>query len=380
MTIYMTPSIIGFMPGQSKVGVPFRFNSEEFSGAFGDSVTVIPLLVGVALVTDASLGHMFLFFGIFQIATGLFYRLPMPVEPMKALSALVIAGVLTYGDILFAGFILGLVFLTIGTMGVMKKVDKAVPSSVVRGIQMGLALIFLRSALGYSLTSPWLALLGIGVVLFFVLMNIKWSVPNVSALLVILIGVVYGIYTYGSPPLGLISIPIPALPIPDSLVDSLVQGTLPQFFLTAGNSILATSLLFSDLLHQKVDPDDLTRSVGVMNVVSPLFGGMPMCHGSGGLAGQYRFGARTGGSNLILGTIYIGVALVANSPEALAFFPLAVLGALLVFIAIELGLAGSKTKIWSVTLITAILALITNIAVGFLAGFALFKVRELLKK
>ncbi len=355
-------------------GVPFRFYPEEFSGAFGDSITVIPLLVGVALVSGASLGTMLLFFGIFQITTGLYYRLPMPVEPMKALSALVIAGALTYGDILFAGFILGIVLLTVGFMGFMKKIDTVVPLSVVRGIQMGLALIFLRAALDYSREIPWLALSGVGIVLCFLYLNNRWNVPNVSAIIVIAMGIVYGLSVYGSPPVEFLSLPSVALPVPDSLTDSLVQGSLPQFFLTVGNSILATSLLFSDLLKEKVDPDSLSKSVGTMNVVSPLFGGMPMCHGSGGLAGQYRFGARTGASNLILGSVYIMLALVAGSPDILAFFPMAILGALLVFIAIELGMAGSKTDMWSVTLVTAFVSLFFNIGYGFFAGIGCFLV------
>ncbi len=362
------------IPLNQSRGVRFRFTLEEFSGAFGDSITVIPLIVGIALVSEANLGLMLLFFGIFQIATGLYYRLPMPVEPMKALAALVIAGALTYGDILFAGFILGLVFLTIGFLGFMKRLNKAVPTSVVRGIQMGLALIFLRSAFDYSRDIPWLAVLGISVVLVFLILNKRWNVPNISALLVIGIGIVYGLYVHGTPEIGLLSTPSFGIPIPDSFMDSLIQGSLPQFFLTAGNSILATSLLFSDLLKQDVDPDDLSRSVGAMNVISPLFGGIPMCHGSGGLAGQYRFGARTGGSNLILGSVYIALALISGSPDTLAFFPVAILGALLVFIAFELGLAGSKTDVWSVTLVTAIVSLLTNIGMGFLVGFIWYKV------
>jgi len=353
-------------------GVGFRFTLEEFSGAFGDSITVIPLLVGVALVTGASMAHMLLFFGIFQIATGLYFRLPMPVEPMKALAALTIAGVLSYNDIVFAGFFLALVFLVIGTFGFMKKLSSIIPTSVVRGIQLGLALIFLRSAFGYAITIPWIALLGIGIVIVFFLLERSHDVPNVSALIVIFIGIVYGVHVYGMPTMEFITMPTFSLPIPDSLTNALVQGSLPQFFLTAANSVLAVSLLFSDLLKQDVDPDEITRSVGVMNIISPLFGGIPMCHGSGGLAGQYRFGARTGGSNLILGTVYLGLALFAGSPEFLDFFPLALLGALLIFIAFELGLAGSKTENWPITIFTAVLSFVINLGVGFLAGSALY--------
>lgn len=117
----------------------FRFTLEEFSGAFGDSITVIPLLVGIALITEASLSNLLLFFGIFQIATGFYFRLPMPVEPMKALATLAIAGALSYSGVAAAGIVLGIVLLISGGLGVMRRLDKLVPKSVVRDVQLGLA-------------------------------------------------------------------------------------------------------------------------------------------------------------------------------------------------------------------------------------------------
>ncbi len=106
-----------------------------------------------------------------------------------------------------------------------------------------------------------------------------------------------------------------------------------------------------------------------------------MCHGSGGLAGKYRFGARTAGSNIILGSFYLIIAIMAGSPHFLDFFPIAVLGSLLVFVSLELGLASKNTTNWKITVITGGVAFLTNIAIGFLVGFILAKtIKKIMKK
>ena len=357
----------------------FRFTLEEISGSFGDSITVIPLLIGIGITTEASLAHMLFFFAVFQIANGLFYKLPMPVEPMKALAALAIAGTLTYQEILAAGIALGVMLLFSGTFGVMKWLDDFVPISVVRGIQLGLALILLETSAGYITENVWLAATGIVIVLAFLLLKKRLSIPNLSAFIVLLLGVGVGIYFNGPPEITLMELPKFSFPGLASFPKGIVLGALPQFFLSVGNAILATSLLFKDLLDQKVNPDRLSQSMGVMCILASLFGGFPACHGSGGLSGQYRFGARTGGSNLILGTIYLGVAFIAGSGDFLSFYPVAALGALLVFIALELASAGAKTDNWTTTLIVAVLSFMTNLAIGFAAGLTVEKVSNYFK-
>ena len=236
----------------------FRFSLEEISGSFGDSITVIPLLIGIGIATEASLSYMLLFFGIFQIANGLFYRLPMPVEPMKALAALAIAGALTYQQVLAAGVVLGVLLLFSGTFGVMKWLDDFVPVSVVRGIQLGLAFLLLETSVGYITENVWLAAGGIGIVLVFLILKQKFSIPNLSAFIVLLFGVGFGIYFNGVPQITLMGLPKFGFPELASFPKGILLGTLPQFFLSVGNAILATSLLFKDLLDKKVNPDRLS--------------------------------------------------------------------------------------------------------------------------
>lgn len=108
-----------------------------------------------------------------------------------------------------------------------------------------------------------------------------------------------------------------------------------------------------------------------MNLTSVLFGGFPMCHGAGGLAAQYRFGARTGGSNIISGLILLPIALFFASPEFVEIIPFGVFGALLIFVSIELGRHGLKTDSYIITGIIAITALLTNMTVAFILGMIL---------
>ena len=81
---------------------------------------------------------------------------------------------------------------------------------------------------------------------------------------------------------------------------------IPQIPLSLGNSILATRQIAEDLFPEKhIGVRKLSLTYAVMNLVNPWFGGVPTCHGSGGLAGHYTFGARTGGSLIIYGSLFL---------------------------------------------------------------------------
>jgi len=146
---------------------------------------------------------------------------------------------------------------------------------------------------------------------------------------------------------------------------------LPQIPLTVTNAILATSLLINDLFKVKVESDRLSKTIGFMNISSVIFGGLPMCHGAGSLAADYRFGARTGGTNIISGLLLLPVALFSLVPNFVQIIPQGIYGALLIFIAIELGRNSLKTDSYIVTFIIAILALSINITLGFIVGLIL---------
>jgi len=349
----------------------FRFNLEEIAGAIGDYGTLFPIVLGVAFVSNLNLGHILLFFSAWYIITGLYYKMPMPVEPMKAIGAIVIAGGLSQQEITASGMILGILFFILGFCKGMKFIQEKVPSSVVRDIQMGLALILFKTSINFIIKDSILSIICITIIILFLIATKFTNITDISAIVILLIGIVIGFSKSSIPQIRILSSPTLIIP---GIQDFLRGGWLlaiSQAPLTITNAILATSLLMQDLVNRDVEPDKLSISIGLMNLTSVPFGGFPMCHGAGGLAAQYRFGARTGGSNIISGIILLPIALFFASPEFVAIIPLGVFGALLVFVAIELGKHSLKTNSYIVTITIAILALIINMTVAFIVGMVL---------
>ncbi|MEF8756867.1 MAG: putative sulfate/molybdate transporter, partial [Halobacteriales archaeon] len=277
-----------------------RFDVGEVTGAIGDSITVLPIVVALAVTTRVSLPHALLFFGVFQVVWGLRYGLPVSVEPMKALAGLAIAGGLTYGEFLGAGLLAGVVLLALAATGTLSRVEAWIGTPVIRGIQLAVALILLQTGVELALGAPGAAVGGLvvaGVV-------IAAGYRRASALVVLGVGVAVVLWSVGLPEpsvpaIGLFPEGGPAFTL------GTLEGALAQLAMTVGNAAVATALLFDDLLDADVSVDDLAGSMGGMCLVSVPLGGIPMCHGSGGLAGKYAFGARTGGANVVLGGLYL---------------------------------------------------------------------------
>jgi hypothetical protein len=349
---------------------PFRFNLSELAGSFGDYGTIIPLILAMAVVSNLDISYIFLFFGIWFAVTGLYYRLPIPVEPMKAVAVIVIAGGLTAGEIAASGLILGVIFLLLGFGTIMAVLERWIPRSVIRGIQLGLALLLLRSSATFLIGDPAFFALGIAIILAFFFLARRLSVPDISALIVIAIAAGIGIVQFGFPGIHLIGPPQLVIPGLGDYGVALTDLVPSQAVLTITNAILATSLLSIDLFSRETPPKYLSRTIGLMNLTSVPFGGIPMCHGAGGYAAQYRFGARTGGANIMAGVIFVIFALFFASPEILTLIASGFFGALLVFVALELGRHGLKTDSYLVTALIAVLALISGMTVAFLVGLA----------
>jgi len=314
----------------------------EVTVAVGDTVTVLPIVVAVAALTDLSLPHLLAGFAVFQVVWGLRYGHPMSVEPMKALAALVIAGGLSTGEYVAAGLLAGGVLLAVGRAGALARLAPYVGEPVVRGIQVGVALILLRTGVTTGLEAPSLAAL---------------AVLGLGAALALDAA---GPITPRLPDLRLLG------PASLSLSRNAVGATVGQLAMTVGNAAVATSLLVEEYFDADASPDDLSTSMGIMNLFAIPFGAMPMCHGSGGVAGKYAFGARTATSNLLLGGLYLLLAVVAV--DAVAAFPMAVLGVVLVLVAIELGRSGLDTEDPWLTGTVGVTALLVNVGVAFGVG------------
>jgi MFS superfamily sulfate permease-like transporter len=333
----------------------------EVTGAVGDTVTVLPIVVAVAALTDLSLGRLLLGFAAFQVVWGLWYGHPMSVEPMKALAALVIAGGLSTGEYVAAGLLAGVALLLVGRSGTLARLAPYVGDPVVRGIQVGVALILLRTGVTTGLEAPSLAALAVVVALGAVVTGYR----EVAALAVLGLGAALALANAGT---VTPRIPAPTLLDPATLSFSrdAVGATVGQLAMTVGNAAVATSLLVEEYFDAEASPDDLSTSMGAMNLLAIPLGAMPMCHGSGGVAGKYAFGARTATSNLVLGGLYLLLAVVAV--DAVAAFPMAVLGVVLVLVAVELGRAGADTSDPLLTGAVGVVALLANVGVAFVVG------------
>ncbi|HZD43539.1 MAG TPA: molybdate transporter family protein, partial [Methanomicrobiales archaeon] len=313
---------------------------------------------------------------IWFIISGWYYRLPIPIEPMKAVGVVVIAERTLASVVAASGFLLGVIFYLLGHFRVMAFLREKIPGSVIRGIQLGLALILLRTSAGFIIDDPSFFLISLGIILLFFFVSRRSGVPDVSALIVVFLGIAAGIYLHGLPPLEFNLFPRFTIPSLDSILFGFWELVVPQIPLTIANAILATALLASDLFHREVKPDRLSRTIGLMNIVSTPLGGFPMCHGAGGLAAEYRFGARTGGANIFAGVILILFALLFSSPGTVSLIPVGVFGALLIFVAIELGRYGIRTESYLVTIPMAVIALVEGITVAFIFGMVFAYVLE----
>jgi len=353
-----------------KSTIPMKFSLSELAGSLGDFGTIIPLIIAVALVSDVNARYVLLFFGIWFILTGIYYRLPIPLEPMKAIAVIVIAGGIGRGEIAASGLILGVIFLVLGYGRVFEVIDRWVPQSVVRGIQLGLALLLFKASAGFVIKDPFFFIIGIGIVIVFLILFRYRRVPDLSSLCVIGVGLIGGLLLYGIPPVSFIPVPQLVIPLPTDFSSAISTLVLPQVVLTIANAILATSLLTKDLFLTDIPPKKFSLTIGLMNLTSVPFGGFPMCHGAGGLAGQYRYGARTGGANVYAGLIFIFLALFFSSPQVLSIIAVGVLGSLLVFVGIEMARHSLRTDSLAVTCIIGILALMSSMTIAFILGMA----------
>ncbi len=348
----------------------FRITTGEIAGSVGNFGTVMPIIFGVAIVADVNLGIILLFFAAWYAISGLVYRIPMSIEPMKVIGAIVIAEGLSAGQIAASGILIGIIFLGLGLVRGMGVLQEKIPECVIRGIQLGLALVLLKTSLRFILDDPVFAALCIAIIVLFFFASLRVGIPDLSALTVVFIGIGAGVMSAGLPAPQLPALPSLVLPAWSDFTASGLHLVLPQIPLTLTNAILATSLLAHDLYRREIPPDRLSSVIGVMNLVSTPLGGFPMCHGAGGLAAHYRFGARTGAANIIGAFILLGFAVFFANPAMITIIPMGIFGALLVFVAIELSKHGRKTDRPFITASMAVIALIWGMTAAFIWGVA----------
>ena len=369
-----------------------RFDRNEFSGAFGDIGTDLPLIVGMLLVSGMDSASVLIVYGCLQIFTALTYGIPMPVQPLKAVAALVIAQHISGNIVYGAGLSIGIVMLVLTLSGSLDWLARVIPHAVVRGIQFGLGLQLAYVSLFKYIQSNEVGGYILAALAFALTISLLGNRKYPPALPVIGLGILYMIlfraseHTFASS----FGVALPAVHVPavSDIVSGFLLLALPQIPLSLGNSLLATERITKDFFPERAVPlRKLGFTYSFMNLAAPFLGGIPVCHGSGGMAGHYLFGARTGGSIVIYGSFYILLGLFFSHGFALftRIFPLPILGVILLFESITLmrlikDTVHSTTDM-SIALIVGLLSfgLPSGYLVGMVVGVILHLARNRLK-
>ncbi len=360
-----------------------EYNRTEIAGAFGDLGTLVPFIVGYITIGGMDPVGILVSFGIFNIYAGCYFRTPMPIQPMKAIGGMAIAHAagITHGAIWGAGIFTGVFWLLMGVSGAITWIERITATAVVQGIILGLGFSFIIE--GLKLTSSGFLIAIGGACITIILLNSK-RYPAMIALL--LYGIIVMLISNHTAPAVLphvsVHFRLPHVGIPVVSWKDLFAGILflglPQVPLTLGNAVLGTvaenNRYFPD---RPVSAKIVSMNHGIMNLLSPFFGGVPVCHGAGGMAGHIRFGARTGGAVVMLGCVLLLMALFLGDSVAfmLSAFPRPVLGIILLFAGIELASTVRRAKIEKksilVLLFTAGVSM-WNMGIAYVAGLVLY--------
>ena len=384
----------------------FRFNRLELAGSLGDLGTLLPLSIGMILINGLNPVGLFFAIGLYYIVAGLYFGVTVPVQPMKVIGAYAIATGLPSSQIIASGFTIAVVLLVVGGTGAIDLLGKYTPRSVIRGVQLSTGVLLMSQGVKLIVgasrfqalqqaAEPYLTVQhigplpigivvgGLGLLLTLLLLDNK-KLP--AGLVVVLCGFALGAFIgthQGFDQLRL-AVHLPrllpfAFPSLEDFTLAFLILVLPQVPMTIGNAVIAYADLSREYFGEnarRVTYRGACVSMAVANGISSLLGGMPLCHGAGGLAAHYRFGARTAGSNLIIGAVFILLVLLLGEQilAALYLMPLSILGVLLVFAGSQLAMTildmMSRKELFVILLMLGI-TLGSNLAVGFIAGLVI---------
>ncbi|KAJ8114879.1 hypothetical protein OPT61_g3341 [Boeremia exigua] len=334
----------------------------ELSGSLGDLGTLLPLMTALVITESISLPSTLLFTGAANVLTGIAFGIPLPVQPMKAIAAVAIARKFTLEENAAAGLVVAALVGLFSVTGLINWANRVTPVPVIKGIQVGAGLSLCLSAgttmlkpLGW--TGPWWGDNLLWALAAVLLLLVTFAYPKLPyALIVFAFGILLS--ACGPASSDLPTDPSAAIPILHPSAHDFWHATstasLGQLPLTMLNSVIAASALASDLLPSPPYPSapsvtSLGISVATINLVGCWFGAMPVCHGSGGLAGQYRFGARSGASIVFLGLIKFLLGIIAfwkgdHVVALLAGIPRSLLGVLVLAAGVELAKVGESVN------------------------------------
>jgi SulP family sulfate permease len=367
----------------------------DVSGALADLGILVPLTAALVVVNGLDVGSVLLLAGLLVVTAGLVFRIPFPVQPLKALTALAVAQRLGPDVIHAAGLEIGIVLMLMSLTGLATLMSKLFTKPVVRALQLGVGWLLVVTAVKLVVNPPavfvnspssrtGLLLAAATVVVVVIAAWRRWYLLSIA---LVVAGVIVTLLveqpTFGGP-----SIDLPTFSIPPWSVfgTAFVLLVIPQIPLTYGNAVVGVSDLAREQFGERasrVSPARVALICGLGNVASASFGGMPMCHGSSGLSAHVRMGAQTWKMNAMLGgtLITLGVFFSDQVLEMFGLLPVWVLGGFLAYagirhamlvldlepIQIGLAIAAAAVGIWTSNLAytTAIALVVAQAPVAF---------------
>ena len=351
----------------------------DLSGAFGDIGVLFPIAIALIVKNGFNPTALFLMAGLFYVASAYYFKITMPVQPLKAMSAIAIATGLSSEVMAAGGIAMGIILLVIAFTGLSVKLGGIFPASVIRGIQLGLGMMLVKTSLNLMTDDILIAAI-VGIILVACVFVIKRIPPLIPVLILGIVLSLKGIKTVSIGPVPL----TPDMPGLNNLWVGLTLLVLPQIALTFGNAIVATEatgrILYSERAN-RLNLKSIPLSIGIANIISGVMGGAPMCHGCGGLTAHCKFGATSEKSGYIIGFTLIALAILFghSALSVVSAFPKGILGVLLFYVGVQHSLfikdiLKDRTAILIASATAGLGFLLNNLTIGFLAGIVIHHV------
>ena len=372
---------------------------QELSGGLGDAGLLIPLAVAMVALNGISATAAFGLAGIAYIATALAFRVPVPVQPLKAFAAAAVALGLDAEVIAAGALLMSAAMAILALTGLAGWLAARFPLVLVRGIQAAVAVLLVKAAIDLAGKGNWEGLPEIAPAIGFATAALAclalfaargWSLLP-GSLAVLAAGFAIGLAVGGFPDdlslgPGAVSLSLPDGAAFGTALSALVIAQLP---LTFGNSVVATAdaeRTYFGARASRVTPNRLAVSIGLWNALAGVFAAVPLCHGAGGVTAHYRLGARSALATLSAGALLLALALALGDslPALLRVLAPGALAGMLLFVAIQHGILAMSLEGAADRAAAAVVGVVTllagNLAIGFAVGVAVLVARAVWRR
>jgi len=367
-------------------GLKNKFGLNEWSGAVGDLGTILPLAFALVVINGFAPERIFFLWGLVYVVTGFVFKVPLSVQPLKAMVVIAIAKGYAPELMSSTSVFYGLLFIILSFTGAINWLQKWFSPAMTNGIQLGIGLILAYKAIelvvdnGLLLNLPESSLLtGLGfliltiIIIWVVQFRFEFPITLILIAASVIVVLMLGYSIDSTSANGTIA----SFTLPDIsfISDAVILLILPQLPLTLGNSVFAAN----DACHSfwgkqasRISAKRLGASVGFSDLIIGLLGGFPTCHGAGGIAAHAQFGAKTGGSIIIMGSIFILLAVISPLSNLLFLVPVPLLAAMLLFDSYKLSTLIIKLTSrpeYVVAILVGIISFTTrNLTIALIAG------------